>query len=47
LTALLPVDDSEIRYAHPALEPSPRMQAMHNSETRQAGVSVKDKSAVR
>jgi hypothetical protein len=47
LTALLPVDDSEIRYAHPALEPSPRVQAMHNSETRQAGVSVTDTRAIR
>jgi hypothetical protein len=36
LTTLLKVDDSEIRYAHPALEPSPRVQALRAAETRQA-----------
>ncbi|HJW52672.1 MAG TPA: hypothetical protein VJ501_11730 [Burkholderiaceae bacterium] len=36
LTNLLKVDDSEIRYAHPALEPSPRVQALRAAETRQA-----------
>jgi hypothetical protein len=36
LTALLPVDDSEIRYARPALVPSPRAQALRRAETRQA-----------
>ncbi len=47
LTALLPVDDSDIRYAHPALEPSPRVQAMRNGETRQAGVDLRGASARR
>ena len=36
LTTLLKVDDSEIRYAHPALEPSPRVQALRAAETQQA-----------
>jgi len=36
LTTLLKVDDSEIRYAHPALEPSPRVQALRAAEIRQA-----------
>ena len=36
LTNLLKVDDSEIRYAHPALEPSPRVQALRAAEARQA-----------
>ena len=36
LTDLLKVDDSEIRYAHPALEPSPRVQALRAAETLQA-----------
>lgn len=36
LTNLLKVDDSEIRYAHPALEPSPRVQALRAAETLQA-----------
>jgi hypothetical protein len=36
LTNLLKVDDSEIRYAHPALEPSPRVQALRDAETLQA-----------
>ena len=40
LTALLLVDDSEIRYAHPALEPSPRGQALRDSEIRQAAAST-------
>jgi hypothetical protein len=47
LTALLPADDGDMRYAHPALEPSPRVQAMRNSETRQAGVDLPDASARR
>jgi len=36
LTTLLKIDDSEIRYAHPALEPSPRVQALRAAEVRQA-----------
>ena len=40
LTALLPVDDSEIRYAHQALEPSPRVQALSHAETRRAAVTA-------
>lgn len=40
LTALLPIDDCEIRYAHPALEPSPRMQAMGRVDTQQAAFSA-------
>ena len=36
LTTLLKVDDSEIHYAHPALEPSPRVQALRAAEARQA-----------
>lgn len=40
LTALLLADDGETRYAHPALEPSPRMQAQRNSESRQAGTAA-------
>jgi hypothetical protein len=32
LTALLKADDSETRYAHPALEPSPRVQALRAAE---------------
>lgn len=36
LTALLHDDDGEFRYAHPALEPSPRVQAQRDAETRQA-----------
>ena len=39
LTWLLPLDDGETRYAHPALEPSPRVQAQRRSETRQAGAA--------
>ena len=35
LTNLLKADDSEIHYAHPALEPSPRVQALRAAETRQ------------
>jgi hypothetical protein len=40
LTALLPVDDSEIHYAHPSLEPSPRVQALACAETRQTAVTA-------
>lgn len=40
LTWLLPPDDGETRYAHPALEPSPRVQAQRRSETRQAGITA-------
>ena len=40
LLTLLTVDDSEIRYAHPVLEPSPRVQALRNAETRQAAVTT-------
>jgi hypothetical protein len=36
LTTLLKVDDSEIHYAHPALEPSPRVQALRAAKTQQA-----------
>jgi len=36
LTSLLTPDDSEIRYAHPALEPSPRVQALRAAEVRLA-----------
>lgn len=40
LTALLPIDDSEIHYAHPVLEPSPRVQALARAESRQAATAV-------
>jgi hypothetical protein len=40
LTTLLKVDDSETRYAHPALEPSPRVRALRAAETRQARSSA-------
>lgn len=40
LTALLPIDDSEIRYAHPVLEPSPRVQALGRAQTRQAAAAT-------
>jgi hypothetical protein len=40
LTSLLPVDDGEVRYAHPALEPSPRVQA-----ARAAAVHFADAAA--
>ncbi len=40
LTALLPIDDSEIHYAHPVLEPSPRVQALARAESRQAAVTA-------
>ena len=36
LTALLAPDDGEMRYAHPALEPSPRVQALRAATTRLA-----------
>ena len=36
LTNLLKADDSEIRYAHPALEPSPRVRALRAGDTREA-----------
>jgi hypothetical protein len=36
LTSLLEPDDSEIRYAHPALEPSPRVQALRVAEIQLA-----------
>jgi hypothetical protein len=36
LTNLLKADDSEIHYAHPALEPSPRVQALRAAEARQS-----------
>lgn len=45
LTALLPVDDSEIRYAHQALEPSPRVQASSHAEMRQAAVTASSLAA--
>jgi hypothetical protein len=31
LTSLLPADDGAVRYAHPALEPSPRAQAARDA----------------
>ncbi len=37
LTALLPPEQPEILYAHPALEPSPRMLAMRALDRRLAG----------
>jgi hypothetical protein len=37
LTALLPPEQPELLYAHPALEPSPRMLAMRAVERRLAG----------
>jgi hypothetical protein len=40
LTALLPIDDSEIHYAHPALEPSPRVQALSRAEARQLAMTA-------
>lgn len=36
LTALLPPEQPEIRYAHPALELSPRMMALRAGGTRMA-----------
>lgn len=47
LTALLPIDDSEIHYAHPALEPSPRVQALGRAETRQVAITASNESARR
>jgi hypothetical protein len=32
LTSLLPADDGGVRFAHPALEPSPRMLAQHAAD---------------
>jgi hypothetical protein len=40
LTALLPVDDSDIHYAHPALEPSPRVQGGGRAEPQQAAAAA-------
>ncbi len=40
LTALLPIDDSEIHYAHPVLEPSPRVQALGRAQLRQASAAL-------
>jgi len=37
LTSLLAPDETDIHYAHPALEPSPRAQAQRAAETRLAG----------
>lgn len=36
LTALLPAEQPEIRYAHPAMEPSPRVMALRAGGTRVA-----------
>lgn len=45
LTSLLPPDETSIRYAHPALEPSPRQQAQRAAETHFAGASVAQPTA--
>ena len=37
LTALLPPEQPEIHYAHPAMELSPRMMALRAAQTRLAG----------
>ncbi|MBX3605211.1 MAG: hypothetical protein KF788_08065 [Piscinibacter sp.] len=37
LTALLPPEQPEIRWAHPAMEESPRMLALRTTQTRFAG----------
>ena len=36
LTALVPAEQPEIRYAHPAMEPSPRVMALRAGGTRVA-----------
>jgi mono/diheme cytochrome c family protein len=41
LTSLLKVDDSGTRYAHPALEPSPRVQALRAARTGQASSAAR------
>jgi hypothetical protein len=41
LTSLLPADDGDVHYAHPALEPSPRVQAARAAEVHFADATVK------
>lgn len=45
LTALLPPETPEIRYAHPALEESPRLLAQRTAQTRVAGRATASSSA--
>jgi hypothetical protein len=45
LTTLLKVDDTEIHYTHPALEPSPRVRALRAAETRRAGSAAEASAA--
>jgi hypothetical protein len=40
LTALLPPEQPEIRYAHPALELSPRMVALRAADQKMAGTAL-------
>ena len=39
LTALLPAEPLEIHYAHPAMELSPRVMALHAADQRLAGLA--------
>lgn len=41
LTALLPPQAPEIRWAHPALEESPRVLALRTAPTQMAGTAVR------
>ena len=45
LTALLPAEAPEIRYAHPALEDSPRVLALRVAQTRVASGAAGSSSA--
>ncbi len=40
LTALLPAEQPEIRYAHPALELSPRVVALRAADPKMAGAAL-------